>query len=90
MVSWDSAVSVGGLEVSPDLKDLLRVAGWMRGKHDQGFVASDRAGKEGMVGGQRARVISEVFDVFEDLGADGIEGGEGFVQARILAGWMRH
>jgi len=90
MVGQDSAAPVGGLEGLPDLEDLFRVAGGMGGDHEEGFVTGDGAGEEGMVGDQRARVLGEVVDVFENLGANGIEGGEGFVQARVAAGWLGH
>jgi hypothetical protein len=85
-----SATAVGGLEGSPDFENLLRVARGMGGDHDEGLLAGDGAADEGMVGDPAARIIGEIFEVFEGLGADGIEGVEGFVQARVLSGWLGH
>jgi len=90
MAGLDSAPPVGGLEGSPNLQNLLRVAGGMGGDHEEGLLAGNGTGEEGMISGPAARIIVEIFDVFEGLCAHGIEGGESFVQAPVAAGWLGH
>lgn len=68
-----------------DLEDLLRVAGGMGSDHEEGFVAGDGAGDEGMIGDPALKVVGGLFDVAHDVGTCGVEGRESLGQRRKAA-----